>query len=130
MFPFWTTSQRRAVLLLGGAFWVVLVVRWARDRVYLPEGYDAPSPRAAELADRIDPNTADWQMLAAIPSLGEKRAHLIVAYRDSAIAGGRGPIVFHMASDLTRIRGIGPATASNLEPYLLFPATTQPIRKP
>lgn len=121
MFPFWTTHQRRALLLLGGAFWIVLAVRWSCDRVYLPEGLDVPSPRAGDLAGRIDPNTADWQTLAAIPSMGEKRAHAIVAYREKTIAAGRGPIVFRSASDLMRIKGIAQATASNLEPYLLFP---------
>jgi hypothetical protein len=122
MFPFWTTPQRRALLFLGGIFWAALAVRWACDRVYLPEGLDIPAPRAADLADRIDPNTADWQTLAAIPSLGEKKAKLIVAYREKAIAAGRGPIVFHVAVDLTHIKGIGRSTASNLEPYLMFPS--------
>ncbi len=130
MFPFWNRPQRRALLLLGGCVWLMLVVRWARDRAYLPEGIDVPSPRADELANRIDPNTADWQTLAAIPSLGEKRAHLIVAYREKAIASGRGKMVFRAAMDLTRIKGIGPSTAANLEPYLLFPPTTRPVRKP
>jgi DNA uptake protein ComE-like DNA-binding protein len=122
MFPFWTTPQRRAVLFLGATFWLVLAVRWASNRVYLPEGLDVPAPRAADLANRIDPNTSDWQTLAAIPSLGEKKAKLIVAYRVKATAAGRGPMVFRTALDLTRIRGIGRSTASNLEPYLMFPS--------
>jgi DNA uptake protein ComE-like DNA-binding protein len=129
MFPFWTTRQRRALLFLGAVFWVILGLRWASDRVYLPEGLDVPSPRAADLADRIDPNTANWQTLAAIPSLGEKRAKLIVAYRVKATAAGRGPTVFHRTSDLTHIKGIGRSTAANLEPYLIFPATTQPAKR-
>jgi len=129
MFPFWTTPQRRALLFLVGVFWVFLGIHWACDRAYLPEGLDVPAPRAADLADRIDPNTADWETLAAIPGLGEKRAKVIVAYREKALAAGRGPLVFRVAFDLTRIRGIGRSTASNLEPYLIFPVTTQPAKK-
>jgi Helix-hairpin-helix motif len=130
MFPFWTMPQRRALLVLGGIFWVVLGVRWACDRVYLPGGPDIPSPRAAELSGKIDPNTADWQTLAGIPSMGEKRSQAIVAYRDRETTAGRGPIVFRSPHDLERIKGIGAATAANLEPYLEFPTNAALTTRP
>jgi len=126
MFPFWTMPQRRALLVMGVLFWAALGIRWAFDRVYVPEGNDLPSPRAIDLAGKIDPNTASWQTLAAIPSMGEKRAQAIVAYRDKAIAAGHGAIVFRSATDLERVKGIGTATAANLEPYLSFAPTTRP----
>jgi DNA uptake protein ComE-like DNA-binding protein len=110
-------------------FWLVLAVRWAGRRVYFSDDPDAPAPRAAELADRIDPNTCDWQTLAAIPSLGEKRARAIITFRDQALAAGQGPIIFHKVSDLTHVKGIGNAMADNLEPYLIFSSATQPSTK-
>jgi DNA uptake protein ComE-like DNA-binding protein len=113
---------------LGGIFWLILGVRWACDRVYLAEGNDAPSPRAADISGKIDPNTADWQTLAAIPSMGEKKAQAIVAFRDGEIAAGHGPLVFRIPRDLERIKGI--ATAANLEPYLQFPSNEKPATKP
>jgi hypothetical protein len=122
--------QRRALLLAGGLIWLALGFRWACNRVYLPEGNDVVAPRAGDLPGRVDPNTADWQTLAAVPSMGEKRAQAIVAYRDRAIAAGRGPIIFRSPTDLQRIKGIAAATAANLQPYLLFPAASQPASQP
>jgi DNA uptake protein ComE-like DNA-binding protein len=126
----WTTRQRRALLVLLAIFWLILVVRWARNRVFVSDAPEAPAARATELADRFDPNTADWQTLAAIPMLGEKKAQAIVAYRDNSIAAGRGPIIFRTAFDLTNVKGIGLSTAANIEPYLILPATKQPNTGP
>lgn len=125
----WTTRQRRALLVLLAIFWLVLAARWAGNRVFLSDAPEPPAPRASELADRLDPNTADWQALAAIPMLGEKKAQAIVAYRDKSIAAGRGPIVFRTLFDLTSVKGIGFSTAANIEPYLIFPATTRPATR-
>ena len=128
--PLWTLPQRRAILALLAVFWLALAVRWARNRVFISDAPQSPARRGAELADRLDPNISDWQTLAAIPMLGEKRAHAIVDYREKSIAAGRGPLVFRELLDLTHIKGIGPSTAANLEPYLIFPAATQPATRP
>src|SRR5207302_6512491 len=84
-FVLWTASQRRALLVLLLVLGIVLAARRVRDRAELPDPPAAEGPRAAELADRIDPNTADWQTLAAIPTLGEKRARDIVRYRQRCL---------------------------------------------
>jgi DNA uptake protein ComE-like DNA-binding protein len=112
--------------VLLAIFWLVLAARWARDRVFLSDAPETPAPRGTELADRLDPNIADWQSLAAIPMLGERRAQAIVAYRDKSIAAGHGPIVFRTLFDLTSVKGIGFSTAANIEPYLIFPPSKQP----
>ena len=117
----WSPSQRRGLLVLLCVFWIVLLVRWAYRPAFIPENSEAPAARAAELADRVDPNVADWQTLAAIPELGEKRAQAIVAYRERfAASHPAGTRAFLAAHDLIRVKGIGAATAANLEPFLTF----------
>src|SRR5690349_12854617 len=78
----WTLSQRRAIALLAAGLLLWLIFLTARDRLHLPNPQPPRGVRADELADRIDPNTADWPTLATLPQLGEKRAKLIVAYRE------------------------------------------------
>jgi competence protein ComEA len=117
----WNYSQRRALALLLSILLVVLCIRFALDRQFVPNPQPPQGARADELATRIDPNTADWQTLAAIPGLGEKRAKSIVEYRDRMRGASPSRRVFQRASDLRRVRGIGPATVANLAPYLIFP---------
>jgi DNA uptake protein ComE-like DNA-binding protein len=61
--------------------------------------------------------------------IGEKRGEEIVAYRAQFLAEHPGEIAFKVPDDLRRIRGIGTATLTQLEPYLIFPpqapSTTQ-----
>lgn len=123
----WNLSQRRALIFLLSILLVALCVRFALNRQFVPDPQPPQGARAGELATRIDPNTADWQTLAAIPRLGEKRAKAIVAFRDQMRGETRRPVFLH-ASDLRRIRGIGPATVANLEPYLIFPTLTPTTR--
>ena len=104
--------------------WGFLAVRYALNSRFISDPQPDVPDRAAEPADRIDPNTAEWQDLAAIPDLGEKRAKAIVEFRDARRAT-RNP-VFTSADDLLAIRGIGVATVTKLKPYLVFqpaPAT-------
>lgn len=117
----WTLSQRRAILVLLVVMSAVLWVQFFRNRQFVPDPQPAGGPRAAELASRIDPNTADWQTLAAIPTLGEKRSKDIVAFRERWRQTNPTQPAFRSPADLRRIRGIGVATAANLRPYLIFP---------
>jgi len=120
----WTLPQRRALVVLLTLLWIVLAVRYAANSRYISDPQPDAPDRAAELVDRIDPNTADWQDLAALPNLGEKRAKAIVAFRESHLAAGHP--VFASADDLLLIKGIGVATVTKLKPYLVFqpaPAT-------
>ena len=124
----WTSGQRAALVALVACLLVYVVVRYARTPSYVPNPQPAEPPRAADLADRIDPNTADWETLSALPQLGEKRARAIVEYRDGASARRPGEVVFRSPQDLLRVRGIGAATVEQVQPFLKFPttATTAP----
>ena len=121
--PIWTAGQRRALLLLLTLLLLALTLRYALNPAYVPSIQPPGGARSAELASRLDPNSADWQALSAIPSLGEKRAREIVAYRDKVHAADSSRVVFRTADDLARVRGIGKATVENLRPYLLFPGS-------
>jgi len=126
----WTRPQRRALIALLAVFLVVLCIQLAVNRQYVSDPQAGQGARYDELATRIDPNTADWQTLAAIPTLGEKRAKEIVAYRDRMRSGEPNAVVFRDAPDLLRIRGIGRATMENLRPYLVFPPADRATRVP
>ena len=117
----WTLPQRRALLVLLIVLLAFLIVRYALNPVYVSDPQPERPARADDLADRIDPNTADWTALAALPGIGEKRARDIVAYREEARRISRNRLVFSRKEDLLRIKGIGPAMLEALEPYLIFP---------
>jgi len=119
--PLWTRPQRRAIAAFLAIFAALLAVRYAMNRASIPSPQPAAGLRASELATQLDPNVATWEELAAIPSLGEKRAKTIVEYRQRQLAQHPNEQPFARLQDLTRIKGIGPATADNLKPYLFFP---------
>ena len=58
----------------------------------------------------IDPNTASIRQLESLPRVGPATARAIVDGRPYA-----------RIEDLTRVRGIGPATFERLRPFLLIP---------
>lgn len=119
----WTTGQRVALLAIVAALFVYLVVRYFFNPVYVSNPQPLEPSRAAELVDRIDPNTADIDTLTALPTLGVKRAKLIVEYREARRARNPNAIVFERIEDLLRIKGIGFATIDQMRPYLTFPTT-------
>ena len=55
---------------------VLAVLGWraVRNPAFVSDPQPERPARFDELADRLDPNTATWQELVAIPTLGEKRA--------------------------------------------------------
>lgn len=73
------------------------------------------------MADRLDPNVAGREDLAALPVLGLNRAGKIVAYREAYLRGHAGKPAFERAEDLLKVEGIGVATVEQLRPYLEFP---------
>ncbi|HZL36575.1 MAG TPA: helix-hairpin-helix domain-containing protein [Tepidisphaeraceae bacterium] len=117
----WTPAQRRALLALLTVLLVCLGGRYACNRTFIDDPQPDVAARAGELADKLDPNTADWQELAAIPNLGQKKAKAIVAFREQWLTQHPGNPPFHSPQDLRQVKGIGPATASNMMPYLIFP---------
>ena len=80
------------------------------------------------MADRLDPNTATWQELVAIPTLGEKRAKGIVEYRQDWAKRHPGDPAFKSPVDVVAVKGIGAGTMEAMTPYLTFPATRPETR--
>jgi DNA uptake protein ComE-like DNA-binding protein len=125
----WTYGQRIALLAIVAALFVYLCVRYFFNPTYVSNPQPAEPSRAVELVDRIDPNTADVDTLAALPTLGVKRAKLIIDYREAKRARNPNAVVFERLEDLLRIKGIGAATIDQMRPYLKFP-TTAPSTSP
>lgn len=71
----------------------------------------------------ININTANVAELVALPGIGKAKAEAIVAERDA-----NGPFVD--AEDLSRVSGIGTATAKKLEQHLEFSAPQGDSAKP
>jgi hypothetical protein len=127
----WTPAQRGVLIAFVLILCIVLLLRLARDRMYVS---NPPPPRAErydDLADRIDPNTATWEELAVLPQIGEKRAREIIAYREAFVVRQPNAVPFARPQDLMRVNGIGPAMIETLRPHLAFPTTasTQPAAK-
>ncbi len=116
----WTRSQRRILSLCLLVFGVSLALRARRDSTQIS---DPPGDalRASELDSRLDPNTADWSAMASLPDLGEASARAIVEYRERVTRENPGQRAFRTLADLQKVKGIGPAGARNLAPYLRFP---------
>jgi hypothetical protein len=124
-----TPGQRRVIgVLVAGA---ILAGVWQLLRN--PATIDDPQPsqgdRYAELADRIDPNTAELSDLATLPGLGQKRASVLVDWRTAAQKRDGRVDVFRRAEDLYKVKGIGPGLVNQMRPYLIFP-TTRPATPP
>ena len=117
----WSASQRGAMIAILVGITLYLTVRLVIYPAYVSDPQPEHPPREQELADRIDPNTADWQELSALPLIGDKKAQDIVAYREQYMVQNHSSIAFSTVRDLMNIRGIGTATTQQLEPYLIFP---------
>ena len=121
----WTDSQRRVLLVLLTILLISLVARYALNSMYVSDPQPETGPRYGELADRIDPNTVDWQTLAALPGIGERRARDIVEYRERKRTQAHAPnlVVFRVPGDLLYVKGVGLGILQALQPFLLFPTT-------
>ena len=118
----WTRRQRTVLASLVLILCTVFLVKALRNPAHVD---DPPAPegsRAADLATRIDPNTADWPAWAGLPLIGEKRAKEIVAFREAWQGEHSDQIPFEKPEDLMRVKGIGKATVETLKPYLIFPS--------
>jgi competence ComEA-like helix-hairpin-helix protein len=115
------SSQRRGLTVLLTILILILSIRLTLNRAIVPNPQPPEGPKADELANRIDPNTATQAELAEIPELGEKRAESIVEYRRQYLTHNPNRAPFNSPSDLERIPGIGPATVETMAPYLEFP---------
>src|SRR5947209_7413695 len=125
----WTTSQRAVILALAIGSFAFLTFRRIAHTHFVPDPQPAEGLRAAELADRLDPNTATVAEIAAIPNVGEKLAESVVAYRDGRVKDYPGRPAFREPTDLLRVRGIGVARMEAMQAYLVFPPTTRPTAR-
>jgi DNA uptake protein ComE-like DNA-binding protein len=116
----WTERQRVALASILLIVTAGLGVRYYFNRAEIPNPQPEVGRRAAELADRVDPNTADWPTMAALPQIGPAMARRIVEEREAFAAANPGAPAYRELKDLSRVKGIGPATLANLEPYLVF----------
>jgi competence ComEA-like helix-hairpin-helix protein len=117
----WTTSQRRFVVVIVIGLILYGGVRLFFNRAYVSNPQPATPVHANDLADKIDPNSADVPTLAVLPLIGDKRASDIVAYRERFTRDHPGDVAFKSIEDLLKIRGIGGSTIEQIQPYLIFP---------
>jgi DNA uptake protein ComE-like DNA-binding protein len=117
----WTLGQQKTLLALCLLLLVWLGIEQAMQPALVPDPPTDSAPRANEIQDCLDPNTADAAALSAIPSLGESKARDIVAFRETFIRQHPGQHPFNSADDLMQIKGIGPGVSSDISPYLYFP---------
>jgi hypothetical protein len=66
----WTTSQRRVVLGIVVVLLAYLAVEYRLNPTQVSDPQPPQGSRYGELADRLDPNTANAAAFAAIPTLG------------------------------------------------------------
>ena len=125
----WTARQRGVLIgfvLLLAAY---VAVRYWLNPMYVSDPQPITPAKAGELADRIDPNLASADELAALPLIGERRARDIVTYRERYVAEHPGKVAFEEPNDLLAIRGIGASILAQIRPFLIFPKD-QPATMP
>ena len=120
---FWTPRQRLALSLLILLILSYLLVLYINHPSRISTPQPTKAPRALDLEDQLDPNTARASDLAALPNLGPAMARKIIEDRDHFQKDHPHQAPYQKLEDLMRIKGIGPATLENLRPYLRFPAT-------
>jgi len=117
----WTPRQRRGMVILLALILSLLAWRLVVNRAYVSDPQPAQPARYDDLADRLDPNTATWQELAAIPSLGERRARAIVEHRDDWLRRHPDSVPYQRPFDLAAVSGIGASMIEQMTPHLVFP---------
>jgi len=65
----WTDAQRRVLLVLLTILLISLAAKYAFNSMYVSDPQPETGPHYNDLADKIDPNKADWQTLAALPGI-------------------------------------------------------------
>ena len=120
------SAVERGLLILLLVLIAVMAAIWAaRWGWWLDPPLAVRTQPQADYLNKLDPNTADPESLARVPTIGPMRAKAIVDYRKAHT--GPGP-AFRSPADLARVKGIGPETAARMAPLLAFPqpATTTP----
>ncbi len=126
----WTYPQRRVLVALLAILCPIFALRYACNRAYVPDPPPPHGPRYDEVADKIDPNTADVATLSALPMIGDRRARDIIDFRESRLARAPGELAFESPEDLLLIKGFGRASVETLRPYLVFQPDSRPSTQP
>lgn len=119
----WLACRRRYRVLWVGlvVLAVVLGVRFWSHREYVDEPFAVDRVVADSLDDQVNPNEASASSLARLPGIGLKKARAVVEYREQyRLEHGPDALPFMCPDDLTKVQGIGAATADRMEPYLRF----------
>ncbi|MHC4757901.1 MAG: ComEA family DNA-binding protein [Planctomycetota bacterium] len=95
-----------AVMISGGLFLLYLPRPELSNRIVLQ--------------DWINPNDAPVQSLIRLPGIGPARANAIIAYRRGFKDSHPNTSPFLQSNDLQKIKGIGPKTVENIEPFIKF----------
>jgi len=106
-----------AVLILTG----LGLISYQNNRFNTEESLKTNQKEAVKLADKINPNNASWASLTRLPGIGETRARAIIVYRENykKIKQDKSQ-AYSCPEDLRRVKGIGPVTVGQNEPYLIF----------
>lgn len=113
---------RRSVICM--ALLVPIVVWSAIDIAVAPDASFTPPPALRG----VNPNTAPWWELAALPRIGHAKAVAVTRYRKQerkrrdAPSENAPPPIFNSADDLEAVRGIGPRTVQRLADHLRLPS--------
>ena len=73
-----------------------------------------------QIANQINPNTAETQSMVRLPDIGFSRAQAIIEYRNNIVKNNNGITAFRCPDDLQKVTGIGPKTIQNIEQLLTF----------
>jgi hypothetical protein len=128
----WTRPQRRVLILLLLVLCIFFAIQYWRHPAHISDPQPPHGARYDEVADRIDPNTADLATLSALPVLGPHKAQDLIDFRESHRVGAAAATqpVFTRAEDLFKIKGFGYATVETLRPFLIFPGEDRPASRP
>ncbi len=109
-----------ALVLIAGALWSLLRSTVKKQRpisssdVQMENLFQREDEQRSELdlpRGPVDINTAGLMEFRSLPNIGIEKAKAIIAYRDE-----HGP--FSSVEELTKIKGIGPATLEKLKPLI------------
>ena len=105
----------------------LFIAKVARVETLVQTGNDSSaqesdSPEVEEMVEQRDSlkvniNLANEQTLEKLPRIGPVMAKRIIAHRENYG-------YFTSIQDLQKVKGIGPATASQLKPHIIFKTTT------
>ncbi|MBN2588384.1 MAG: helix-hairpin-helix domain-containing protein [Sedimentisphaerales bacterium] len=79
----------------------------------------SPSDVVLQVANQINPNTAEIDSLIRLPDIGFSRAEAIIEYRNNFVKNNNRAAFGH-PDDLQKIAGIGPKTIYNVKELLEY----------